>query len=115
MCLTMIDPASSWFEIVELPVTSRPTIIEDTQWFKWNNLLFAVGFILCRSDDPSLFWPVLVNLSSTFWDMEVYLESFSNASLRPWVQIVLEDVLALLNPRQGRCHLPLDDANLLSL
>jgi hypothetical protein len=22
MCLTMIDPASSWFEIVELPVTT---------------------------------------------------------------------------------------------
>ena len=21
MCLTMIDPASSWFEIVELPIT----------------------------------------------------------------------------------------------
>ena len=23
MCLTMIDPASSWFEIVELPVTEE--------------------------------------------------------------------------------------------
>jgi hypothetical protein len=24
MCLTMIDPATSWFEIVELPVLERP-------------------------------------------------------------------------------------------
>ena len=24
MCLTMIDPATSWFEIVELPVIERP-------------------------------------------------------------------------------------------
>ena len=26
MCLTMIDPASSWFEIVELPVTTDADI-----------------------------------------------------------------------------------------
>jgi len=26
MCLTLIDPASSWFEIVELPVTTDPAI-----------------------------------------------------------------------------------------
>ncbi len=26
MCLTMIEPASSWFEIVELPVTTDAVI-----------------------------------------------------------------------------------------
>ena len=26
MCLTMIDPATSWLEIVELPVVDKPTI-----------------------------------------------------------------------------------------
>jgi hypothetical protein len=26
MCLTMIDPATSWFEIVELPVLERPDV-----------------------------------------------------------------------------------------
>ncbi len=31
MCLTMIDPASSWFEIVELPVTTDAIIPMDTK------------------------------------------------------------------------------------
>ena len=31
MCLTMIDPASSWFEIVELPVTTDEVIPMDTK------------------------------------------------------------------------------------
>jgi len=31
MCLTMIDPASSWFEIVELPVTTDVVIHMDTK------------------------------------------------------------------------------------
>ena len=31
MCLTMIDPASSWFEIVEQPVTTEAVIPMDTK------------------------------------------------------------------------------------
>jgi hypothetical protein len=31
MCLTMIDPASSWFEIVELPVTTDVVIPLDAK------------------------------------------------------------------------------------
>ncbi len=31
MCLTMIDPASSWFEIVELPVITDMVIPMDTK------------------------------------------------------------------------------------
>ena len=31
MCLTMIDPASSWFQIVELPVTTDAFIPMDTK------------------------------------------------------------------------------------
>ncbi len=31
MCLTMIDPASSWFEIAELPVTIDAVIPMDTK------------------------------------------------------------------------------------
>jgi len=31
MCLTLIDPASSWFEIVELPVTTDAVIPMDTK------------------------------------------------------------------------------------
>ena len=60
-------------------------------------------------------WPVLSNLSSTFRDMEVESGFLTNKSSRPRVQIALEDMLASLNSRQGRCHLPLYDANLLTL
>ncbi len=31
MCLTMIDPASSWFKIVELPVPRETVIPMDTK------------------------------------------------------------------------------------
>ena len=34
MCLTMIDPASSWFEIVELPVITEAIIPPDTKGCK---------------------------------------------------------------------------------
>ena len=34
MYLTMIDPASSWFEIVELPVTTEAVIPMDTKALK---------------------------------------------------------------------------------
>ena len=30
MCLTMIDPATSWLEIIELPVVDRPTTVSYT-------------------------------------------------------------------------------------
>ncbi len=34
MCLTMIDPASSWFEIVELPLITEVIIPLDTKGLK---------------------------------------------------------------------------------
>ncbi len=37
MCLTMIDPASSWFEIVELPVTTDAVIPMDKKGQQGNN------------------------------------------------------------------------------
>ena len=96
-------------------ILSSPTIIEDTRRYERNSLLFAVGFVLHRSVDPRPFWPVLSNLSLTLRDMEVESEFLSNASTRSIVQIVLEDVLVSLNSGIGRCHLLLDDANLLGL
>ncbi|KAL3788158.1 hypothetical protein ACHAW5_006606 [Stephanodiscus triporus] len=96
-------------------ILSSPTIIEDTRRYERNSLLFAVGFVLHRSVDPRPFWPVLFNLSLTLRDMEVESEFLSNASTRSRVQIVLEDVLISLNSGIGRCHLLLDDANLLGL
>ncbi len=30
MCLTMIDPATSWFEIVELPTVAKETTVSPT-------------------------------------------------------------------------------------
>ncbi|KAL3817777.1 hypothetical protein ACHAXA_002421 [Cyclostephanos tholiformis] len=96
-------------------ILSRPTIIEDTRRYERNSLLFAVGFVLRRDVDPRQYWPALSNLSSTLRDMEVESEFLSCASKRQGVQIVLEDALASLNSSQGRCHLLLDDANLLGL
>ncbi len=38
MCVTMIDPATSWFEIVELPVTELNSAIpKDTKGRKGTN------------------------------------------------------------------------------
>ena len=34
MCLTMIDPATSWLEIIELPVVDSPTIPTGTRGHK---------------------------------------------------------------------------------
>ena len=95
-------------------ILSRPTIIEDTRYER-NSLLFAVGFVLRRGVDPRPYWPVLSSLSSTLRDMEVESQFLSCASKRHGVQIVLEDALASLNSSHGRCHLLLDDANLLGL
>ena len=39
MCLTMIHPASSWFEIVELPVTADAIIFMDTDGQKGTKIL----------------------------------------------------------------------------
>ena len=49
MCLTMIDPASSWFEIVELPVmeTITPFVKTNTKGTKVHkNIYFPAGLCL---------------------------------------------------------------------
>ena len=78
-------------------------------------LLFAVRFMLRRNIDPRPYWPVLSSLSSTLRHMEVKSEFLSHQRTRPWVQVVLEDVLVLLNSRGRDCRLLLDDANMLNL
>ncbi|KAL9191075.1 hypothetical protein ACHAXT_000781 [Thalassiosira profunda] len=96
-------------------ILSRPMIIQDTQRYERNSLLFAVGFVLRRNVDPRPYWPVLSNLSSTFRNMEVESEFLTNPRTRPQIQTVLEDVLVSLNSKRRDCHLLLDDANLLNL
>ena len=96
-------------------ILSRPMIISDTKRYERNSLLFSVGFVLRRNNDPSPYWPVLSNLSSTFRSMEVESEFLSHQRTRPMIQTVLEDVLISLNSKQRDCHLLLDEANLLSL
>lgn len=96
-------------------ILSRPMIICDTQRYERNSLLFAVGFVLRRNQDPRPYWPVLSNLSFTLRDMEVESQFLSNQSTRPQIQYLLEDILLSLNSKQRDCHLLLDDANLLNL
>ena len=96
-------------------ILSRPSIIQNTQRYERNSLLFAVGFVLRRNVDPRPYWPVLSNVSSTLCSMEVESEFLSHHRTRSQIQIVLEDILVSLNSKQRDCHLLLNDANLLNL
>lgn len=96
-------------------ILSRPMIIHDTQRYERNSLLFAVGFVLRRSVDPRPYWPILANLSSTFFQIEVESQYLSGIKTRPQIQVILEDVLICLNSKRRNCHLVLNDANTLNL
>ena len=45
MCLTMIDPASSWFELVELPVMEIITTIESKNGPKTHEITTSTTLI----------------------------------------------------------------------
>ncbi len=45
MCLTMIDPASSWFEIVELQVTTDAVIPSDTKVQKRTKHIIPLSYL----------------------------------------------------------------------
>ena len=45
MCLTMIDPASSWFEIVELSVTTYAVIPLDKKGQKGTRHIITLSYL----------------------------------------------------------------------
>lgn len=95
-------------------ILSRPTIIVNTRYER-NSLLFSVGFILRRAEDPRPFRPLISKLSATLCSMEVESQFLSNARTRPHLQQVLERILVSLNSPQAECNLLLDDGNSLNL
>ena len=97
---------------------SRPTILSDERYER-NALLFSIGFILRRTEDPRPFRPVLSKLAMVLRDMEWESQFLSHEATRPHIQVVLEHLLVSLNSSTGNtqweCNLLLPPANVLHL
>jgi Nitrogen permease regulator 2 len=93
-------------------VLTRPTMISDEKYER-NSLLFCVGFVLRRNDDPRPYRSVLSKLALTLRDMEIESEFLSTN--RPQIQTLLEDVLVSLNSNSSECNLLLGKADMLNL
>ena len=75
---------------------TRPTVIHDKRYER-NSLLFCVGFILRRTEDPRPFRPILSKLALTLKRMEMESHFLSNRSSRPEIQPLLDRLLVSLN------------------
>lgn len=92
-------------------VLTRPTMIANEKYER-NSLLFSVGLILRRTEDPRPFQPVLSKLALTLQAMEVETE-FLTSTKRDSIQDFLDGVLVSLN--SDECNLLLDSSVYLSL
>ena len=95
-------------------VLSRPTIIKDTRYER-NSLLFSVGFVLRRVEDPRPFRHLLSKLAHTLRSMEVESRFLTDNRTRPQLRRILQGILVSLNSRRSECNLLLDKANVLNL
>lgn len=95
-------------------VVTRPTLITDERYER-NSLLFCVGFVLRRTEDPRPFRPLLSSLAITLRDMEIEKQFLSSPSTRPEIQSHLERILVSLNSSKWECNIMLNDANFLHL
>lgn len=93
-------------------VLTRPTSIADEKYER-NSLLFCVGFVLRRTEDPRPFRPVLSKLALTLRDMEVESQFLSQS--RPQIQSLLEGILVSLNSEACECNMLLGKADFLNL
>ena len=75
---------------------TRPTVIHDNRYER-NSLLFCVGFILRRTEDPRPFRPLLSKLALTLKRLEMESHFLSNRSTRPEIQPLLDRLLVSLN------------------
>jgi len=98
----------------QIHVLTRPTIISDEKYER-NSLLFCVGFVLRRSEDPRPFRPVLSKLANTFREMEIESQYLSNQKTRKLLQSHLDRILVCLNSPACECNLPLSPSNVLHL
>jgi len=95
-------------------ILTRPTAISDERYAR-NALLFSVGFVLSRKEDPRPFRPLLCKWADALRSMEVEHHFLTDASLRVKLQPMLDRLLVSLNSTQCECNLLLDPANSLNL
>jgi len=95
-------------------ILSRPTIIKDTRYER-NSLLFSVGFVLRRVEDPRPFRHLLSKLAHTLRSMEVESRFLTDDRTRPQLRRILQGILVSLNSKRSECNLLLDKANVLNL
>lgn len=94
-------------------ILTRPTVISNERYER-NSLLFSVGFVLRRAEDPRTFRPLLSKWASTLRSMEVESNFLTDPSTRGQIQPMLDRLLINLNSAKSECHLLLNKANLLS-
>jgi hypothetical protein len=95
-------------------ILTRPTVISN-ECYERNSLLFSVGFVLRRAEDPRTFRPLLSKWASTLRSMEVESRFLTDPTTRLQIQPMLDRLLVSLNSAKSECHLLLNEANLLSL
>lgn len=95
-------------------ILTRPTVITNDRYER-NALLFCVGFVLRRAEDPRPFRPLLSKWAAVLRSMEVESQFLTRPTLRPQIQPMLERLLISLNSCRRECNLLLDPANLLNL
>lgn len=93
-----------------LHILARPMIIADERYER-NSLLFSVGFVLRRAEDPRPYQPVLAKWARALRDVEVESQFLSNT---PPMQRLLDNLLISLNA-QRECYLWLTPSNFVSL
>ncbi|MGH3054723.1 MAG: hypothetical protein ACRDL7_07080, partial [Gaiellaceae bacterium] len=95
-------------------IVARPTIISDTR-YKRNSLLFSVGFVVRRKNDPRPYRPLVMKLANTLKAMEVESQFLSNDTTRDKLQDMLETIVFSLNSPRAEVNILLNDTNYLSL
>jgi len=75
---------------------TRPTVIHNKRYER-NSLLFCVGFVLRRTEDPRPFRPLLSKLALTLKRMEMESHFLSKQSSRMQLQPLLDRILVSLN------------------
>lgn len=92
---------------------TRPTSIHDERYER-NSLLFCVGFVLRRSEDPRPFRPLLSKLALTLKRMEMETHFLSVQHSRSQLQHLLDRILVSLNCTHWETNLVVNN-NILNL
>ena len=93
-------------------ILTLPEIIVDDRYER-NNLLFCVGFVLRRAEDPRPFRPILSKCSMALRSTEMESQCLTHPTKRPHLQATLDNLLISLN--NGEANMILDSANTLHL